>query len=113
MSLKITYTASVTLVALVPVAKQLQDIEKLIKSKVEREEIENFEPGHVVPESVSTKPTNSKNRTKKSGQKNVSRKVTNEQRARDRNRNSSSAKKSNHNNGNRAQIFTQKESLAV
>ena len=35
--------------------KQLQDIERLIKRKIEREEIESFEPGHVVPGSVSTK----------------------------------------------------------
>ncbi len=43
-------------------AKQLQDIEKLIKFKIQREEIEGFEPDHNVPESVKTKPTNNKNR---------------------------------------------------
>ncbi len=36
--------------------KQLQDIERLIKHKIDREEIENFAPGHAVPESVSSKP---------------------------------------------------------
>ena len=35
--------------------KQLQDIERLIKRKLQREEIEGFEPGHVVPESISRK----------------------------------------------------------
>jgi len=44
--------------------KQLQDIEKLIKFKIKREEIENFEPLHNVPESIKTKPTNN-NRARK------------------------------------------------
>jgi ATP-dependent RNA helicase RhlE len=34
-------------------AKQLRDIERLIKRKIEREEIESFEPLHNVPDSVS------------------------------------------------------------
>jgi ATP-dependent RNA helicase RhlE len=33
--------------------KQLQDIERLIKLKIEREEVEGFEPEHRVPETVS------------------------------------------------------------
>lgn len=45
--------------------KQLQDIERLIKNKIEREEIEGFEPEHRLPESVSTKATNNKNRVRK------------------------------------------------
>lgn len=36
-------------------SKQLQDIERLINRKIEREEIEGFEPGHVVPESTAAK----------------------------------------------------------
>ena len=44
--------------------KQLQDIEKLIKFKIKREEIENFEPSHIVPESIKSKPTNN-NRARK------------------------------------------------
>ena len=43
-------------------AKQLQDIERLIKCKIEREEIENFEPQHLVPESVSAKSSRNKQR---------------------------------------------------
>lgn len=43
-------------------AKQLQDIERLIKRKIEREEIDDFEPIHVVPESVSVKSVRNKHR---------------------------------------------------
>ncbi len=43
-------------------AKQLQDIERLIKRKIEREEIESFEPQHNVPESVSGKSSRNKQR---------------------------------------------------
>ncbi len=41
-------------------AKQLQDIERLIKRKIEREEIETFEPQHNIPESVSGKSSRNK-----------------------------------------------------
>jgi ATP-dependent RNA helicase RhlE len=44
--------------------KQLQDIEKLISFKIKREEIEGFEPEHVVPESIKTKSGNNKNRSR-------------------------------------------------
>jgi ATP-dependent RNA helicase RhlE len=44
--------------------KQLQDIEKLIKFKIEREEIEGFEPEHNVPESIKTKSSSNKNHSK-------------------------------------------------
>ena len=94
-------------------AKQLRDIEKLIKAKIGREEIENFEPEYIVPESASTKSMNNKNRTTKSGQKDVFGKVTNKQRSRNRNRNSNSAKKSNYNNGSRVQTPAHKEPLPV
>jgi len=43
-------------------AKQLQDIERLIKRKIEREEIETFEPQHIVPDSVSGKSSQNKKR---------------------------------------------------
>ncbi len=46
--------------------KQLQDIERLIKYKIEREEVENFAPIHAVPESISSKSPSNKNRTRKS-----------------------------------------------
>lgn len=81
-------------------AKQLQDIERLIKSKIEREEIENFEPGHVVPESVSTRPVNNKNMSKKPNHKKGSRKASKEQQARGRNRNSNNPSKGNNKPGN-------------
>ncbi len=45
--------------------KQLQDIEKLIKVKIKREEIEGFEPEHNVPESIKTKPVSNKSRPNK------------------------------------------------
>ncbi len=40
--------------------KQLQDIERVIKRKIEREEIEGFEPLHIVPESIKAKSNNNK-----------------------------------------------------
>lgn len=49
--------------------KQLQDIEKLIKFKIEREEIEGFEPQHNVPESIKTKSSNNNKRSKKTTSK--------------------------------------------
>ena len=56
--------------------KQLQDIERLIKFKIEREDIENFEPQHNVPESIKGKPANNMSRSKKAGQKKNFRKNT-------------------------------------
>ncbi len=53
--------------------KQLQDIERLIKLKISREEIEGFEPEHRVPESVSKrsqKNTSDKKKNNKTNQKN-------------------------------------------
>jgi ATP-dependent RNA helicase RhlE len=82
-------------------AKQLQDIERLIKCKIEREEIENFEPGHVVPESKSTRPLNNRNRTKKTSQKKGRRKLSNDQQARGRNRSPKNANKGNNKAGSR------------
>ncbi len=64
--------------------KQLRDIERLIKSKIEREEIENFEPGHSLPESISNKPANNKNRPKSSHHKSRQRNDANEKNARRR-----------------------------
>jgi len=49
--------------------EQLQNIEKLIKFKIKREEIEGFEPDHTVPESIKTKPTRKRNRPKKAKNK--------------------------------------------
>ncbi len=47
--------------------KQLQDIEKLIKLKIEREEVEGFEPEHRVPESVSNKSQKKKQGSRRNG----------------------------------------------
>ncbi|MBL1141559.1 MAG: DEAD/DEAH box helicase [Proteobacteria bacterium] len=50
--------------------KQLQDIEKLIKFKIKREEIEGFEPQHNVPESIKTKSkSNNANKNKTNNKK--------------------------------------------
>ena len=43
-------------------AKQLREIERLIKHKIEREEIDGFEPEHVVPESTSAESSRNNNR---------------------------------------------------
>ena len=83
-------------------AKQLQDIERLIKSKIEREEIENFEPGHVVPETVSTRPANHKSRTNKTSQKKNPRRASKNQQVHSKNHNPNNAGKSNNNSGNRS-----------
>jgi len=90
-------------------AIQLRDIERLIKSKIEREEIENFEPGHVVPETDSIKPTpRKKRRPKKPKNKYAQRTGSNEQKVHGRNRkpntaNKNSSGKRNNKSGNRAQ----------
>ena len=46
--------------------KQLMEIEKLIQFKINREEVEGFEPQHIVPDSVKIKSSNNKKRSKKS-----------------------------------------------
>ena len=77
-------------------AIQLRDIERLIKIKIEREEIENFEPGHVVPESDSIKPAPRKRRRpKKPNNKYSQRTGSNEQQAHGRNRKPNNANKNN------------------
>jgi len=77
-------------------AIQLRDIERLIKIKIEREEIENFEPGHVVPETDSIKPAPRKRRRpKKPNNKYSQRTGSNEQQAHGRNRKPSNANKNN------------------
>ncbi|MFB3101316.1 MAG: DEAD/DEAH box helicase [Gammaproteobacteria bacterium] len=89
--------------------KQLRDIERLIKKKIEREEIENFEPGHIVPETDSNKPAPlRRRRPKKPKNKYGQHKGTNEQQAHGRNRkpnaaNKNSSGKRNNKSGNRAQ----------
>ena len=90
-------------------AIQLRDIERLIKRKIEREEIENFEPGHVVPETDSIKPTAPKRRRpKKPKNKYGQRADSNEQKVHGRNRkpntaNKNSSGKRNNKSANRAQ----------
>jgi ATP-dependent RNA helicase RhlE len=60
---------------------QLKDIERLIKRKIEREEIQGFEPEHVVPESISVQPARN-NRSKKPNYKKSQRRASNKQHAR-------------------------------
>jgi ATP-dependent RNA helicase RhlE len=60
---------------------QLNDIERLIKRKIEREEIEGFEPEHIVPESTSVQPVRN-NRPKKTHHKKGQRRASNKQHAR-------------------------------
>ena len=85
-------------------AKQLQDIERLIKRKIEREEVEGFEPAHVVPESIKNKPSNKPGQGKKTAKKSSHRKGhswnSNEKGARGRN-GSASNKSKNPANRNR------------
>ncbi len=90
-------------------AKQLQDIERLIKRKIEREEIENFEPGHTVPEIDFIKPAPPKrHRPKKPKNKYGQRTGSNEQKVHGRNRkpntaNKNSSSKRNNKSGGRTQ----------
>lgn len=49
--------------------KQLIEIEKLIKFKIKREEIEGFEPQHNLPEKIKSKSSNNKKRSKKTNNK--------------------------------------------
>lgn len=68
--------------------KQLQDIERLINRKIEREDIEGFVPDHTVPASVSSRPSGKKpqaNNGRKFNNKNSSRNGNNRQFARGRN----------------------------
>jgi ATP-dependent RNA helicase RhlE len=78
-------------------AKQLQDIERLIKRKIEREEVEGFEPLHVVPESVKNKSSNKPGQAKKASKKSSHRKgqrwASNEKGARGRNGSTSNKSK--------------------
>lgn len=45
--------------------KQLMEIEKLIQFKIDREEIEGFEPEHIVPDSIKIKSSNNKKKRSK------------------------------------------------
>ena len=97
--------------------KQLQDIERLIKSKIEREEIENFEPQHLVPESVSAKSSRNKqranpgnNKTKKYTGK---RKVSSEQGPHSRYGKPNRSSNRNNNSSNRSRRSSTAEVPAV
>jgi len=75
--------------------KQLQDIERLIKRKIDREEIENFEAEHVVPESLSSKPKKSKYRPRTNNKKNSNK--SGQRRNANENRNGKSTKQNGSN----------------
>jgi len=85
--------------------KQLQDIERLIKRKIEREEIDDFTPQHVVPESISVKSARNKQRphrnSNKSSHKTGQRRASNEQHTRGSARKANGSSKRNYNPGNR------------
>lgn len=97
--------------------KQLQDIERLIKAKIEREEIENFEPLHLLPESVSNKPARNKPRANANGKKpnkhKGKRHASNEQNSRSKYGRPNSSSNRNNNSGNRSRRSSAAEIPAV
>lgn len=77
-------------------AQQLRDIERLIKRKIEREEIENFAPEHAIPEIEFMKPTISKKRRpRRSRNKHNQRQGSNELKTQGKNHKSNSAGSNN------------------
>ncbi|MDB9751673.1 DEAD/DEAH box helicase [Gammaproteobacteria bacterium] len=74
-------------------AKQLHDIERLIKRKINRKEIETFEPQHNLPESLSSKYTRNKQVTK----------TTNNKTKRYKAKHNSSSEKKSHNRYGKSQ----------
>jgi len=81
--------------------KQLKDIERLINRKIEREEIEDFAPGHVLPNSISVKPARNKKRPKETSHKTGQRRASNEQHTRGRTRKPKRSSKRNNKPGSR------------
>lgn len=80
--------------------KQLKDIERLIKRKIDREEIEGFEPQHFVQESAPAKAPRNNRRPNGAGSNN--RRGGNDQRSRGNTRHASGSRDSrNGNTGNR------------
>ena len=88
-------------------AKQLRDIERLIKRKIEREEIESFEPLHSVPESVSGRSSGNNQRANPNKNKPRSysgkRNSSGEQNQRSRYGKPNGSNQRNNNSGNRQQ----------
>lgn len=88
-------------------AKQLRDIERLIKRKIEREEIESFEPLHSVPESVSGRSSGNNQRANPNKNKSRSysgkRNSSGEQNQRSRYGKPNGSNQRNNNSGNRQQ----------
>ena len=97
--------------------KQLQDIERLIKSKIERKEIENFEPLHLLPESASAKPAHNKQRANTNGNKSNKHKgkrhASREQNSRSKYGKPNSSNNRNNNSGNRSRRSSTAEVPAV
>ena len=82
--------------------KQLQDIERLMKRKIEREEIDDFEPGHIVLES---KPAPHKHQREKVGKKTGKRSASNDRHTHSRHGKANSTSKRNskpHNHSRRS-----------
>lgn len=82
--------------------KQLQGIERLLKRKIEREEIENFTPVHALPDFVPGQSPRNKNTPKKGSHKSGQRKAFNEQHMHDGSRRPNSSSKRNNKPGNRS-----------
>ena len=80
---------------------QLHGIERLIKQKIDREEIEDFEPGHIVPNSIFAKSACNKLRPKKTVHKAILRRAGSEQQAHGKSRKASGSSKRNDKPGNR------------
>ncbi len=81
--------------------KQLKDIERLIKRKIDREEIEGFEPQNFVQQSPPANPARKNQRPKGAGS-NGKWRSGNEQRPHGNSGNTSASKNRNYSSGNRA-----------
>jgi len=81
--------------------KQLKEIEQLINRKIERVEIEDFVPKHLIPESISSKPGRNKHRSKKTNHKTGQRRNASEQNTRGSARKPNGSGKRNHKSGSR------------
>ena len=76
-------------------AKQLQSVERLIGRKIDREEIDNFEPSHAIPEHKANKPGNSKKGKRRPAHRGQKQEATGDRPAR---RNKSKRKPTNNHN---------------
>jgi ATP-dependent RNA helicase RhlE len=90
--------------------KQLTDIERLMKRKIEREEIEGFEPEHAVPESSSSKSARKPYHSNNGGNNNQRRRGGNDQMSHGKSRNPGSSHNRSGNTGRRGNSTSAKAS---